>query len=334
MLRARRWLGLRRRTLVLRRGLLALALVSALGCKADAPGASQGSGSHSTVRIGYQKSSVLVLAKWRNTIEPALKARGAEVTWAEFPAGPVLLEALNAGQLDVGYAGESPPIFAQAASPDMVYVAVEDPSPENEAILVPKGSAVATLADLKGKTVALNKGSNVHYFLVRALEKAGLSYSDVKVAFLAPADARAAFENGTVDAWAIWDPYYAAAEVALEARVLSTAKDIVPNSSFYLARRQFAEENAELLKVVLEQARLTDEWAQGHRDEVARYLGPLLGLDERAIGKSVERTSWGIGPITDATIESQQRIADTFHQLGLLVSPLRVADALPKTRPL
>jgi sulfonate transport system substrate-binding protein len=317
-----------------RRALLALALVFGLGCKSEASSAASGSGGPSVVRIGYQKSSVFVLAKWRGTLEAALKEKGAEVSWAEFPAGPVLLEALNAGQLDLGYAGEAPPIFAQAASPDMVYVAVEQPSPENEAILVPKGSAASSIADLKGKTVALNKGSNVHYFLVRALEKAGLKYTDVNVAFLAPADARAAFENGTVDAWVIWDPYFAAAEVALEARVLATAQGIVPNSSFYLARRAFAEGKPELLQLVLEQAKLTDDWAQGHRDEVSRYLAPVLGIDERAVAKSIARTSWGIGPITDAALQSQQRIADTFHGLGLLASPLRVADAVPKTRPL
>jgi sulfonate transport system substrate-binding protein len=198
---------------------------------------------------------------------------------------------------------------------------------------VPKGSAIQTLAELKGKTVALNKGSNVHFFLVRALEKVGLKYADVKVAFLAPADARAAFENGNVDAWVIWDPYLAAAEHALEARVLSTAQGIAPNHSFYLARRQFADQQPELLKLVLEQARITDAWAQTHRDEVSRLLGPLLGIEQVAISRSIAHTSSGIRPITDAALASQQQIAHTFHGLGLLTTPLRVSDALPKTKP-
>jgi sulfonate transport system substrate-binding protein len=156
----------------------------------------------------------------------------------------------------------------------------------------------------------------------------------VTTAFLPPSDARAAFENGTVDAWVIWDPYFAAAQIALDARVLSSAEGIVDNNAFYVARRQFADGSPELLKVVLEQARLTDGWAREHRDEAARFLGPLLGIDERAISASVARTSWDIGPITDATLSGQQKIADVFQELGLLSTPIRISDALPKERPL
>jgi len=120
--------------------LLALALLLS-ACEASRAGASN-AGSADRVRIGYQKSSLLVLAKWKGTLEAPLRERGVSIEWAEFPSGPALLEALNAAQLDLGYVGEAPPIFAQAASPDMVYVAVEDPSPKSEAIIVPKGSPI------------------------------------------------------------------------------------------------------------------------------------------------------------------------------------------------
>jgi len=313
-----------------RRAALALLALAVLGaCQASSAAKA---GSAERVRIGYQKSSLLVLAKWKGTLEAPLRERGASIEWAEFPSGPALLEALNAGQLDLGYVGEAPPIFAQAAAPDMVYVAVEQPSPKSEAIIVPKGSAIATLADLKGKTVALNKGSNVHYLLVRALAKGGLALKDVNVVYLPPAEGRAAFENGTVDAWVIWDPYLASAEVTLGARVLASAEGLADNHIFYVARREFADDRTDLLRVILEQVRVTDEWARAHRDEVAGYLGPLLGIDERASQLCFSRATWGILPITDATVSAQQRIADAFQELGLLPEPLDVRKALPKSK--
>jgi hypothetical protein len=146
--------------------------------------------------------------------------------------------------VDFGTVGEAPPIFAQAAGANLVYVGNEPPSPGSEAIVVPKDSKLRSLADLKGKKVVLNKGSNVHYLLVKALEKAGLGYKDIDVVYLPPADARAAFERGAVDAWAIWDPFLAAAEKQLGARVLADGKGLVANHQFYLAARPYAEKNA------------------------------------------------------------------------------------------
>ena len=155
------------------------------------------------LRIGIQKYGSLVLLKERGLLEQRLGPKGWKITWTEFPGGPQLLEALNVGAIDLGTTGEAPPIFAQAAGAPLLYVGYEPPAPAGEAILVPSGSPIADVADLKGKNVALNKGSNVHYLLVKALEKAGLKYEDVQTVFLNPSDARAAFERGSVDAWVI-----------------------------------------------------------------------------------------------------------------------------------
>ena len=171
--------------------------------------------------------------------------------WTEFPAGPQLLEAVNVGAIDFGNTGEAPPIFAQAAGAPLVYVAHEPPAPRGEAILVPKDSPIKTVADLKGKKVALNKGSNVHYLLVRALERAGLKYSDIEPVFLAPADARAAFERGSVHAWVIWDPFQAAAEAATGARTLADGTGIVANHQFYLAADKFVDASPRVLDALL-----------------------------------------------------------------------------------
>lgn len=180
---------------------LIAAIVLSIGIVAAAVGTSYGQ--DKVVRIGYQKYGKLVLLKSKGTLEPKLAADGYKVVWTEFPSGPPLLEALNIGAIDFGNTGEAPPIFAQAAGAPIQYVAYEPPAPKGEAILVPKDSPLKSVADLKGKKVALNKGSNVHYLLVKALEKAGVKYSEIEPVFLAPADARAAFERGAVDAWVI-----------------------------------------------------------------------------------------------------------------------------------
>ena len=157
------------------------------------------------LRIGYQKSAAnLVVVKQQGTLEKRFPH--TRVSWIEFPAGPQLLEALSVGSLDFGLTGDSPPVFAQAAGKDLLYVGAEPPKPDSSAILVPKDSPLRSLSDLKGKKVALQKGSSAHYLLVAALEKAHLQWTDIQAIYLTPADARAAFERNSVDAWAIWDP--------------------------------------------------------------------------------------------------------------------------------
>src|ERR1700683_4846246 len=197
-------------------------------------------GQDKVIRIGFQKYGKLVLLKGRGTLEEKLKPLGYTVSWTEFTSGPPLLEALNVGSFVFGVAGEPPPIFAQAAGAPLVYLANDPPAPRGEAILVPKESPLKSVADLRGKKVVLNKGSNVHYLLVRALEQAGLKYTDIQTVFLAPADARAAFERGAVDAWVIWDPFQAAAEAATGARTLTDATGLAPNRQFYFAGQKFA----------------------------------------------------------------------------------------------
>jgi sulfonate transport system substrate-binding protein len=283
------------------------------------------------VRIGFQKYGKLVLLKSKATLDDRLRPLGYRAEWTEFPSGPPLLEAINVGAIDFGNTGETPPIFAQAANAPLLYVAYEPPAPRGEAILVPKDSAIRTLADLKGKKIALNKGSNVHYFLVRALEGAGIKYSDVEPVFLAPADARSAFERGAVQAWVIWDPYQAAAEAATGARTLSDATGIVSNHQFYLAEKSFVERHAEVLDAVLGELREVDSWAKSDIKAVAAQLSPSIGLPAAVLQVALERQSYGIKPIDDAVVAEQQRIADTFFALGLVPRKIKVSDAVRRS---
>ncbi|XHS78760.1 sulfonate ABC transporter substrate-binding protein [Burkholderiaceae bacterium UC74_6] len=285
------------------------------------------------LRIGFQKSaSLLTLQKSQGSLEKRLAPLGVSVKWVEFPAGPQLLEGLNVGAVDVGYVGEAPPIFAQAAGARFVYIGNDPAAPEAEAIVVPKDSPIKSVADLKGKKVALNKGSNVHYLLLRALEKNGLKYSDIQPVFLPPADARAAFERGAVDAWAIWDPFLAAVEKQSHARQLADGREIVNNYSYYLAERGFATRNPQVIQALFEDTLVQAQWIKKNITQAAAAIAPLQGLEPEVVERALQRYQFGVKPLSTSVAAEQQKIADAFLGLGLIPRPLRIADALPGTQ--
>ncbi|WP_207458991.1 aliphatic sulfonate ABC transporter substrate-binding protein [Azospirillum sp. SYSU D00513] len=316
----------------MKRVLALLAGAAALLGIAVGAGAPPAAAADRTVRIGYQKYGTLVILKEKGLLEEKLKPLGFRVTWTEFPGGPQLLEALNVGALDFGTTGEAPPIFAQAAGAPLLYVGYEPPSPTSEAILVPKDSPIKNVAELKGKRVALNKGSNVHYLLVKALEEAKLSVADIEPVYLPPADARAAFERGAVDAWVIWDPFLAAASAATGARTLRDGTGLVSNHQFFLAAKPFAEANRDALAAVIAGLRDIDAWARDNVREVAAQLSPKVGIPLPVLEVAAGRMSYGVRPIDEAVIAEQQRIADTFHKLKLIPKPISIADAVARAK--
>jgi sulfonate transport system substrate-binding protein len=279
------------------------------------------------LRIGYQKYGTLVLLKARGSLEKRLAPLHIEVKWTEFPAGPQLLEGLNVGAIDFGTVGEAPPIFAQAAGADLIYVGNEPAASAAEAILVPKDSPIKTVAELKGKKVALNKGSNVHFLLVKLLEKAGVQYRDIDAVFLTPADARAAFERGSVDAWAIWEPFLAAAQMQTGARILADGNGVVSNHQFFLASRPYASKRSDVVAIVLEEVAAVDEWAKTNPKEAAAALSPQIGLDQPTLELALSRGGYGVVPVNDAVLAEQQRIADSFYELKLIPKHINVRDA-------
>lgn len=280
------------------------------------------------LRFGYQKYGTVPILKGSGALEKRLAAKGIEVKWTEFPAGPALLEGLNVGSLDFGTVGESPPIFAQAAGADLVYVGNEPRSPLSEAIVVPKNSPLKSVADLKGKKIALNRGSNVHYLLVKLLEKAGLQYKDVQVAYLAPSDARAAFERGSLDAWVIWDPFLAAAEHQLGARILADGTGVVSNYQFFVASRSYARQSPKIVDIVVEELDKTDQWSSKNLAQVVSVLSQQTGLEPAVVQLAAKRYAYGVARVTPSVIAEQQKIADTFTELKLIPRKLNVADAV------
>ncbi|MCA9881074.1 MAG: aliphatic sulfonate ABC transporter substrate-binding protein [Thermomicrobiales bacterium] len=307
-----------------RQVLLGLAAAAAAGLPAI-PALAQGK----EVRMGFQKGAVsLTVLKAQGDFQQRLEDLGYTVTWTEFPAGPPMLEAMNAGAIDLGFVGSPPPIFAQAAGADLVYVLASVHDGPTQGIIVPPDSEIQTLADLKGKKVANTKGSSANALLVRALKFGGLEWEDVEPVYLLPADAKAAFEGGSVDAWSIWDPYYAAAEAATGARTIATDVSIeFPTRAYYLASRPFATGNPEALEVLHSSLTESETWSQEHIPEVAKLIADETGLPEETIVTVLERRNVGVEPITPDIVAEQQLTADLFFDIGLIPEKVDILSA-------
>jgi len=303
---------------VMRRLLLAIAVLALAGGAAQA---------QNTLRIGYQKNGALVILKQQRQLETELGPRGIAVQWVEFQSGPPLLEALNAGSIDFGATGDTPPVFAQAAGVPFVYVGAQPVSGRNAAVLVRRDGPIAGIADLRGQRVAVTKGSSAHYQLVRTLRSAGLTLSDIRPVYLQPSDAAAAFRAGSVAAWTIWDPFYAIAERDPGARVL-TDGSIAPSNSFFLARRDYAEHFPAVIVSVLRAANGAAAWSDAHQEDLARIMADVTGVDVDAQRVAAARGTYRVAFLDDAVIRTQQGVADTFHALGVIPAAIDVRAAV------
>ncbi|MCC8942659.1 MULTISPECIES: aliphatic sulfonate ABC transporter substrate-binding protein [Bradyrhizobium] len=288
-------------------------------------GRAQAQADSKEIRIGYQKNGVLVITRQREALENHFRPQGISVKWVEFSSGPPMMEAMNVGSVDYGAVGDSPPIFAQAAGAAIVYAAAQ-PIINGSGILVPQNSTISTIADLKGKRVGFTKGSSAHNVVIQTLEKAGLTYDDITPVYLTPPDAGPAFANGGIDAWAIWDPYFAIAETRQNGRILVKTRDITKTNSFYIANRDFAKTRGQVLQQIVDVTTATAAWAQAHPDEVAQSLAAVTGvpLDIQTI--AARRAGFAVGPVTADIIATQQGVADRFFKLGLIPRQIAVRD--------
>jgi sulfonate transport system substrate-binding protein len=283
-----------------------------------AAGISSAADQSSTVRIGYQKSSTLIaILRSNGELEKSLADLGITVKWSEFSSGLPLLEALNVGAVDVsGDVADTVPIFAQAAGAKLTYFASEAPSPEAQALLVQENSPIHSVAQLKGKKVAVTKASGSHYLLIAALSKAGLKFTDIEPAYLTPADGRAAFEKGAVDAWVTWDPYVSATIKQAQARVLADGTGIANYQRYYLASTNFASSRPEVLKLVFAKLKKTGEWVKRNPEAAAQLLAPAWGLDSAVVSLANRHRSYDVRPVSLDSLAEEQKIADAFFQQG------------------
>jgi|HubBroStandDraft_4_1064222.scaffolds.fasta_scaffold62331_1 aliphatic sulfonates family ABC transporter substrate-binding protein len=280
------------------------------------------------VRIGQQPFGMLPLLKATRALEESFAAHGAKIEWTACNAGMQVMDAIAAGALDLGVVGEAPPVFAQAARVPLVYLAAEPPAPEGEAIVVRGDSSVLSVGDLRGKTIAVTRGANVVYFVVRALEEAGLTLDDVDLRSLQPLEARVEFLRGGIDAWATWNPILASVRQTTAARVLRDARGLASNRAFYVARRAFADAHPEVVDAFLGQVGAVGRWANESRDAAVKALAPHVDIPAEALEATLARTVFDLRPLDAEAMASQQRIADTFHRVNLITRSVQVGDAV------
>jgi aliphatic sulfonates family ABC transporter substrate-binding protein len=280
------------------------------------------------LRIGYQKNGSLVILRRQATLETLFAPKGIAVKWVEFTSGPPLLEALNAGAVDLGATGDTPPIFAQAAGADLLYVGAQPVRGENQAIIVREGGSVKALADLKGKRVAFTRGSSAHNMVVKALQRAGLTPADIQPVALQPSDAAAAFRSGAIDAWGIWDPFLAIAQQDPAARVLVQGVDVAPTNSFFLASRAWATRAPEQVTALLGAINEAATWASNNPDALAGLMAEVTGVPLAAQRVAAPRGVYAVQPMDAAIIVQQQEIADTFARLKIIPAHVDIRKAV------
>ncbi|PLR39656.1 AAA family ATPase [Chimaeribacter californicus] len=280
------------------------------------------------LRIGYQKFGNLGILKARQSLETLFTQHDVTVLWSEFPAGPQLLQALQHNEIDFGTTGEVPPIFAQAEGSPLVYVAYDPPAPQSVAMVVAPHSPVRTLADLRGKRIMVNKGSNVHYLLVQMLDEEGLTLEDVRIVYAPPKYPLAPSDYHAADAWMMWDPLLSDAERSGTLRVIADGSRRVLNQQFYLARRDYANRAADILPLLLNALQQTGHYIDTERAQAAQHLSSELGLPSPALEQALARRSHRTQLMDNQVIRDQQTIADRFYALGLLPRPIHVREAI------
>ncbi len=282
-----------------------------------------------TVRIGFQKSSTLIaILKTNGELEKALAPLGVKISWHEFTSGLPLLEAINTGNIDLGAdVADTVPLFAQAAGAKLAYVAEEAASPSAQAILVPADSPLRSVADLKGKKVAVTKGAGSHFLLLAALSKAGLSFKDISPAYLTPADGRTAFIGGNVDAWVAWDPFLTSTQRQTQARILTDGSNgLASYKRYYLASAAYAERRSDVLKAITGKLEATSVWVKAQPQDAATLLSGLWGIDAAVVAEANSHRSYKVGLVTPDKLSEQQVIADAFFAEGLLPVKVNARD--------
>ncbi|MET0452450.1 MAG: ABC transporter substrate-binding protein [Mycobacterium sp.] len=318
-------------------GVRAAALLAAgvllAGCvsRQDAAGAEQ---APETVPLSDLGGVTLQIGDQKGGTESLLRAAGAldglpyKVEFSTFTSGPPQIEAATAGKIDFAITGNTPPIFGAAANAKVKVVTAYENGGDGDRVLVRADSPIKTVADLRGKSVAVGKGSSAHGHILAQLQKAGLTPEDVKLVFLQPADALSAFQSGQADAWAIWDPYTAQAEQQIPVRSIAQATGVTNGAGFGIASDAALADpkrNTALGDLLVRYAKAT-RWAQDHPEEWAQKYGAAVGLDLPVATVAQGRSLRASTALSDALIGSEQELADLFANTKQIASAPKFAD--------
>jgi sulfonate transport system substrate-binding protein len=282
-----------------------------------------------------QAGALLHIGSQRGGTKALLISSGAldgapyKVEWSEFPAAQNLLEAIGAGAVDVGLAGDAPFQFAYESGQPIKAVGGLSARPRPHgtlAILVPKGSAIHSVADLRGKTIATGRGSIGHYTLLRVLAANGLKPGDVKISFLSPGDSKAAFDSGSIDAWSTWSPYVPTA-LASGARIVADGADYFETYAFDVANADAAVAKKDILTDFLRREAKAYLWAKAHPDRFARILAQETGLPPAIALYHVTHQPFVRVPIDAALKVEEQTVVAQFRAAGALAGSRPLDDA-------
>lgn len=276
-----------------------------------------------TLIVGDQKGGSRALMEAAGVLADVPYA----IEWREFPAAAPLLEALNAGAIETGIVGDAPMIFAQAAGVPFKAIGAWRSDPVGTAIMVPAGSPIRTPADLKGKRIATGKGSIGHYLALVALESAGLTPADAEIVFLLPADAKAAFVSGSIDAWSSWDPYTSLVRLVDGATVVADGRGITTGLGFQVASDQAIASKRPVLEEFLGRLAAARAWSLDHIDEFAVTLSGLIGVPSEVGKEWLGRARTQFVLIDERVIADQQRTIDNYARFGVIQKRVAAADA-------
>lgn len=280
------------------------------------------------IRIGYQRGNTVNILKEHGNLDEALSKKGYSIEWKVFPTGTVLLEALNTNNIDFGHASDGNAVFMQAGGHPLHYIASEAPYPKGVALVAKADSDIETVEDLKGKTIGVTKGGNQHYLLLVALKEAGIALDEVEIRFYKDAaEGLSAFTTDQFDVYGTWDPYLAIVENKVETRTIVNGTDLTENRTFYFASEEFLADKPDVVKTILEELQKSNQWANENKSEVSEILSTELGLEIEPIQLANERRTFGVEKIDEEIIASQQQLADSFFEAGLLEKEVSVEEA-------
>jgi sulfonate transport system substrate-binding protein len=244
-----------------------------------------------------------------------------KVSFADFTSGPPMLQAMSSGSLDIGGVGDAPPVFAAAGGAQISIVGALANNPHSAGLLVPKGSSITSIAQLKGKKIAVAQGSSADYHLLTVLNKAGLSVHDVTLEYLQPAQALAALSSGSVDAWDVWAPFVEQAVAQDHARVLVDGNGYGSNFSYAVAADSAIKDPTKAKEIhqyltTLDQAH---RWANQHSSAWAATWAKATGLPQSVMLKAAKDNTQTPVPVNaKTTVTPEQSLVDAFSKAALI----------------
>lgn len=258
-----------------------------------------------------------------------LKDLPYKIKWASFEAGPPLLEAASAGKVDVGSTGDVPAVFAQSAGSPLKIITVTANRKSGDYLLVPEGSSIRSVADLRGKKVAFTKGSSANGLALALLDEAGLKPSDVTETYLTPNEGLAAFTAKQIDAWAVWNPYAAIAIAQHKAQIIADGSNgLTTQQGYYLASNAALADSAKntALKDFVGRVARAQKWAVAHKDQWVPIFSKLTTLPETIAAATFDTSSGTLVPIDADRIAKQQKLIDLFSSAGAIPNKPTAAD--------